>query len=197
MDSDHEEDGDQKDVLNFATLVEEFFDLGQGLLYLTPSLMELEESRQLPEKDDESNSVIAQAEFQSELFHDHFKRIILDKHPDIQPALVERLAKKCWNLYKHRLIKQENAIKDLTQEDKDSTYGSSEWTPSLIAKLTAKETQDWDEASETSSLAEDSVHLEDRPTIPQPSVDLGPDIDFVCTICSRLQVGMSKSRAWR
>ena len=165
--------------------------------------MDLEESRQLPEKGEKSNPMILQTEFQPELPHDHFKRIILDKYPDAQPALVERLAKECWNLYtsiKDGLIRREKAMKALSPEDKDSAYESmlqSEQAPSLIGKLPTQPDQEWDEVSETTSLAEDSVQLKDRPKTPRPPVDLGLNIDFVCNICSRLQKSISNTRAWR
>lgn len=165
--------------------------------------MDLEESRQLPGKSEKSNPMVLQTEFQPEHPHDHFKRVILDKHPNAQPALVERLAKECWNLYtsiKDGLIKRENARKALALEDKDSAYESmlhSELAPSLIGKLPTQPDQEWDEVSETTSLAEDSVQLKDRPKAPRPPVDLGPNIDFVCNICSKLQKGISNTRAWR
>jgi hypothetical protein len=116
---------------------------------------------------------------------------------------VESLAKECWNLYvsvKDGLIQRENVMKALAEEDKDSAYESmlqSELAPSLIGKLPAQAIQEWDEASETTSLAEDSVQLKDRPKTPRPPVDLGPNIDFVCNICSRLQKGISNTKAWR
>jgi hypothetical protein len=202
IESDDDEAGD-KETLDFETLVEEFSDLSQDLLELTPSLMDLEESRQLPGKSEKSNPMVLQTEFQPEHPHDHFKRIILDKHPNVQLALVERLAKECWNLYtsiKDGLIKRENAMKALALEDKDSAYESmlhSELAPSLIGKLPTQADQEWDEVSETTSLAEDSVRLKDRPKVPRPPVDLGPNIDFVCNICSKLQRGISNTRAWR
>ena len=200
--SDDDETGD-KETLDFETVIEEFSDLSQDLLELTPSLMDLEESRQLPDKGEKSNPVILQTESHPELPHDHFKRIILDKYPVAQPTLVERLAKECWNLYnsiKDGLIKRENAMKALAPEDKDSAYESmlqSELAPSLIGKLPTQPDQEWDEASQTTSLAEDSVQLKDRPKAPRPPVDLRPNIDFVCSICSKLQKGISNTRAWR
>jgi hypothetical protein len=203
IESDDDEAGDKKETLDFETLVEEFSDLSQDLLELTPSLMDLEESRQLPGKSEKSNPMVLQTEFQLEHPHDHFKRIILDKHPNVQPALVERLAKECWSLYtsiKDGLIKRENARKVLALEDKDSAYESmlhSELAPSLIGKLPTQPDQEWDEVSETTSLAEDSVQLKDRPKAPRPPVDLGPRIGFVCNICSKLQKGISNTRAWR
>jgi hypothetical protein len=165
--------------------------------------MDLEESRQLPDKDEKSNSVMLHAKVQPELPHDHFKRTILDKYPEARPALVERLAKECWNLYisvKGGLIQREKVMKAQAPEDKDSAYESilqSEVAPSLVGKLPGQQVQEWDEASETTSLAEDSVQLKDRPKTPRPPVDLGPNIDFVCNICSRLQKGISNTRAWR
>jgi hypothetical protein len=123
----------------------------------------------------------------------HFKRILLDKYPNCQPELGERVAKACWNLYisvKDGLIKRENAMKAAALEDKDSAYESmlqSERAPSLIGKLPGQAIQECDEASETTSLAEDSVQLKDRLKTPRPPVDLGLNTDFVCNICSRLQ----------
>jgi hypothetical protein len=201
--SDDDEDGHENSALNFETFVEDFADLSQDLLDLTPSLMDLEESRQLPDRDEKSSSVTVQTEFQPELPHDHFKRIIFDKFPGAQPKFVQILAKECWNLYisvQDGAIKREHAVKALALEDKDSAYGSmlhSELAPSLIDRLPTQGTQEWDEASETTSLAEDSVQLGDRPKTPRPPVDLGPNIDFVCNICSRLQKGISNTRDWR
>jgi hypothetical protein len=165
--------------------------------------MDLEESRQLPDKDEKSNSVILHAKVQPELPHDHFKWTILDKYPDTRPALVERLAKECWNLYisvKSGLIEREKVMKAQAPEDKDSAYESmlqSEVAPSLVSKLPGQQVQKWDEASETTSLAKNSVQLKNRPKTPRPPVDIGANIDFIYNICSRLQKGISNTRAWR
>jgi hypothetical protein len=201
--SDCDEDDDQNDLLDFETFVEEFSDLSQNLLDFAPSLMDVEESHRVPDEGGQSNSVISGVEIQPEFPHDHFKRVIFDKYPNAQPTLAERLSKECWNLYisvKEGLIKRKTAMKALTTEDNDSAYESmlqSESAPSLIGNLSTQETQECDEASETTSLAGDSVRLNDRPKTPRPPVDLGPNIDFVCNICSRLQKGVSNTRAWR
>jgi hypothetical protein len=165
--------------------------------------MDLEESLQLPEKGEVSNFVTLQAECQSELPHDHFNRIIFDKYPNYQPGLGESLAKACSNLYisvKDGLIKQENAMKAAALEDKDSAYESmlqSERAPSLIGLLLGQAIQECDGASETTSLAEDSVQLKDRPKTPRPPVDLRLNTNFFGNICFRLQKGISNTRAWR
>jgi hypothetical protein len=201
--SEHDDDSDQKDVLDFETFVEEFSDLSQNLLDLTPSLMDLEESLQLPAKGEMSNSVRLQAECQPELPHDHFKRTIFDKYPNCQPELGESLAKACWNQYisfRDGLIKRENAMKAAALENKDSADESllqSERAPSLIGKLLGQAIQECDEASETTSLAEDSVQLKDRPKTPQRPVDLRLNTNFFGNICFRLQEGISDTRAWR
>ena len=79
--NNHAEEGDQKDVLDFKILVEEFQDLSQDLLDLTPLLTHLDEPHQLSEKGEGINPVTQQAKFQSELLHNHFKRITLNKRP--------------------------------------------------------------------------------------------------------------------
>ena len=197
LDGREKDDGDRdaKAVLDYETFIEEFSELIQALLQLTPSLMDLQESWILPQLAEKVKTGTSQPEFRPELPHelphDHFKRIIFEKYTDAQPGLVDRLAQACWNLYisvKDGLIQRENTTKKLAREDKDSAYESM---------LQSEMAQVWDNASETTSLAEDSVFLKDRPKIPQPPVDIGRNIDFVCKICSGLQKDISDTNSWR
>ena len=198
-----DEDRSLEDTLDFKTLIEDFADLSQDLLQLTPSLMDLQNSYKLPEVEEEIKAGTSQSEFRPELPHDHFARKVLDQYPGAQPGLVNRLAKACWSLFvsvKDGHIKREKAREALAAEDKDSAYESmlqSEMAPSLIRKLPTQAVQGWDEASDTTSLAADSVQLKDRPRIPLPPVDLGPNVDFICNVCSTLQKGISNMDSWR
>ena len=127
-----DEDDDRTEIIltpvpNFESFVEDFAHISRSLLDLTPSLMDLEEFRLIPEKSENTHSAEMQAEYQSELPHDHFKRLLRDKYASTRPELVGRPAKECWNLYfslKDGLIRRENMIKDRTSKDKDSPYES-------------------------------------------------------------------------
>ncbi|KZF24707.1 hypothetical protein L228DRAFT_102689 [Xylona heveae TC161] len=163
--------------------------------------MELQETGMIsnePQEDDTTKPVTSGE--QCDLPHKHLRRMIMDKFPEGDPQLIERIATECWTLYcglKEGYAESEKQARKDAHSDRDSGNGSK--LQSKAVRIALSILKDFENSNVEKNICFDEhfPHSYSFPGAPSPPVPLKIGPLFLCTICSKLVPVFSDVDIWR